>query len=66
MMSNLGFGFDNDYYQNMKYFDEDEIETVLVFLEDMADLLVWEFASQTINLLTSNSEALNNSYLQIK
>lgn len=31
MMSNLGFGFDNDYYQNMKYFDEDEIETVLVF-----------------------------------
>lgn len=41
MMSNLGFGFDNDYYQNMKHFDEDEIETVLVFLEDMADLLVW-------------------------
>lgn len=40
-MSGSGFAFENNYYHNMKYFDEDEVETVLIWVEDSSDIAVW-------------------------
>jgi len=40
-MSLSGFDFDNDYYENTKYFDDEGKETVLIFVEDTSDINVW-------------------------
>lgn len=40
-MSGSGFAFENNYYHNMKHFDEDGAETVLIWVEDSSDIAVW-------------------------
>ncbi|MDM5118708.1 DUF4435 domain-containing protein [Aeromonas hydrophila] len=40
-MTPSGFDFDNSYYENTKYFDEQEKETVLIFIEDDSDTAIW-------------------------